>query len=273
MQLIMLYIVATPIGNLEDISLRAIRILGEVKLIAAEDTRKTRHLLTYYKIRCPVTSYHEFNKLSKLPALLARAEVDHIALVSNAGMPGISDPGYELVSAAAQKGIPVIPIPGSSVVITALAVSGLPTNEFIYLGFLPRKKSQRRTMLTSIAVETRTIVVFEAPHRFQSALKDLLEILGERQIAVCREMTKLHEEIFRGSISEAIDHFDKPRGEFTIVIQGKLEKDRVDTGNTLENELRTLQQQGVNAKEAIPRVVKSTGLPKKEVYKAWLRLT
>ena len=269
----MLYIVATPIGNLEDVSLRAIRILGEVGLIAAEDTRKTRHLLAAYGIKTPLTSYHEHNKLTKLSHLLAYLESGDLALVSEAGTPGISDPGYELIVAATQRGIPVVPIPGPSIVITALTASGLPTNQFIYLGFLPRRKAERRSLLKSIANEPRTIIAFEAPHRLLSTLNDLMEVLGDRQIAVCRELTKLHEEIFRGTVGQAIEHFPEPRGEFTLIIQGKAKGDQPEATNSLEEELRFLRQQGISAKEAVAQVAELTGRPKKEVYRAWLRLS
>jgi len=184
-----LYIVATPIGNLEDISLRAVRTLREVRLIAAEDTRRTKHLLTTYDIKTPMTSYHEHNKRAKLDYILGCLEQGDIALVSDAGMPGMSDPGYELIVAANQRGIPVVPIPGPSVVITALVVSGLPTERFIYIGFLPRKTNERRRLLESVADEYGTIIVLESPHRLLAALSDALLILGDRRMAVCRELT------------------------------------------------------------------------------------
>jgi 16S rRNA (cytidine1402-2'-O)-methyltransferase len=219
-----LYVVATPIGNLEDISFRALRCLREVKLIAAEDTRTTRHLLRAYDIKAPVTSYHEHSKLNKLNYLLSRLERDDIALVSEAGTPGLSDPGYDLITSAIARGIPVQPIPGASAITAALAVSGLPTEQFVYLGFLPRRQGQRRRFLNSIASEPRTLVAFEAPHRLLETLSDIQETLGDRRLALCRELTKLHEEIFRGKISEAREHFTKPKGEFTLVIEGKREE-------------------------------------------------
>ncbi|GAG77603.1 unnamed protein product, partial [marine sediment metagenome] len=177
-----LYVVATPIGNLDDISLRALRTLREVKLIAAEDTRKTKRLLTTYDIKTPVTSYHEHNKWTKLGYILNRLEGGDVALVSNAGMPGISDPGYELIVAATQRGISVVPIPGPSVVITALVISGLPTDRFSYIGFLPHKTNGRRRLLESIADERDTIVALESPHRLLAALNDILLILGDRRV-------------------------------------------------------------------------------------------
>jgi len=267
-----LYVVATPIGNLEDISLRALRILREVKLIAAEDTRRTRRLLVTYDIRTPMTSYHERNKWSKLNHILDCLEDGDVALVSNAGMPGISDPGYELIVAANQRSIPVVPIPGPSVVITALVISGLPTDRFIYLGFLPHKAGSRRRFLESVADEHATMVILETPHRLLAALNDILLILGDRKVAVCRELTKIHEEVFRGTISQAIEHFTEPRGEFTLVIEGKRGKDRPLLTEDIERRLHQMRLSGVTAKEAIAKVAGETGLSKKELYQAWLRL-
>jgi len=216
-----LYVIATPIGNLEDISLRALRLLREVKLIAAEDTRTTRRLLNAYNIKTPLTSYHEHSKRAKLDYLLNYLEKEDMALVSEAGMPGLSDPGYELIVAAIERGISVVPIPGASAVITALVVSGLPTDQFLYVGFLPRRRGQRQRLLSSIIDEPRTIVAFETPHRLGEALSDIEEILGDRRISVCRELTKIHEEIFRGRVSQAKEHCVEPRGEFSLIIEGK----------------------------------------------------
>ena len=267
-----LYIVATPIGNLEDISLRAVRTLREVKLIAAEDTRRTRQLLVTYDIKTPVTSYHEHNKWTKLEYILDCLEGGDVALVCNAGMPGISDPGYELILTANRRGIPVVPIPGPSVVTTALVVSGLPTDRFIYIGFLPRKAGNRRRLLQSVADESGTIVVLESPHRLGAALNDIWLVLGDRKVAVCRELTKIHEEVFRGTISQAIEHFTQPRGEFTLVIEGKGEKEKPQLTEAIERQLHSLRQSGVTAKEAIARVAGETGLSKRELYRAWLKL-
>jgi len=217
-----LYVVATPIGNLEDISLRALRILREVRLIAAEDTRKTRRLLNAYNIETSLTSYHEHSKRAKLDYLLGYLEKEDLALVSEAGMPGLSDPGYDLIVAATERGVSVVSVPGPSAVITALVVSGLPTDQFVYVGFLPRRKGQRQRLLSSISDEPRTIVAFEAPHRLREALTDIEEILGDRRVSVCRELTKVHEEVFRGRVSQAREHFAaEPRGEFSLVIEGK----------------------------------------------------
>lgn len=215
-----LYVVATPIGNLEDITLRALRVLGEVDLIAAEDTRTARKLLNKYNINTRVTSYYEHNKMVKMPQLLKVLEERDIALISEAGMPGISDPGFELIKGAIQKGIGVEVIPGASSLTAALVISGLPADQFVFLGFLPRKKGERRNLFLSVINEPRTILCFESPHRLVDTLGIMLEILGDRNVAICRELTKMHQEVFRGSLTGAIKHFSKPRGEFTVVIQG-----------------------------------------------------
>jgi 16S rRNA (cytidine1402-2'-O)-methyltransferase len=267
-----LYVVATPIGNLEDVSLRALRILREVKLIAAEDTRKTRRLLTIYNIKTPMTSYHEHNKLTKLDYILDQLKGGDVALVSEAGMPGMSDPGYELVIAATQQGIPVVPIPGPSAVITALVISGLPTDRFLYIGFLPHKANDRKRLLESVASESSTIIALESPHRLLASLNDMLLILGDRKVAICRELTKIHEEVFRGTIDQAIKHFTEPRGEFTIVMEGKKEKKKPEITENIERQLNYLYSSGATAKEAIARVARETGLSRKELYRAWLRL-
>ena len=216
-----LYVVGTPIGNLEDISLRALRLLREVKLIAAEDTRTTRRLLNAYDIKTPLTSYHEHSRKAKLDYLLDYVEQEDLALVAEAGMPGLSDPGYDLIVAAIGRGIPVIPVPGASAVVAALVVSGLPTDQFLYLGFLPRRQGQRQRLLGSLIDERRTMVAFETPHRLGVALSDIGEILGDRRVSVCRELTKVHEEVFRGRVSQAREYFAEPRGEFSLVIEGK----------------------------------------------------
>ncbi len=267
-----LYVVATPIGNLEDISLRALRILREVKIIAAEDTRKTKGLLITYDIKTPMTSYHAHNSRTKLGYILGCLENEDVALVSEAGMPGMSDPGYELITAANQQGIPVVPIPGPSAVITALVISGMPTDRFLYIGFLPRKPNARRQLLESLANEYSTIVILESPHRLPAALNDILLTLGDRRIAVCRELTKIHEEVFRGTISQAIKHFTGPRGEFTLVIEGKRKKDKPQLTEDIEKQLHYMYLSGAAAKEATARVAGETGLSRKELYQAWLRL-
>jgi len=267
-----LYVVATPIGNLEDISLRALRVLREVKLIAAEDTRKTRRLLTAYEIKTPMTSYFEHNKLTKLDYILDQLKERDIALVSEAGMPGISDPGYELIAAVSKYNIPVVPIPGASAITTALAVSGLPTDRFTFTGFLPNKAAARRRALEALKDEPGTIIALEAPHRLAATLEDILHTLGDRHIAVCREMTKLHEEIFRGTVGEAIKHFSAPRGEFTLVIEGKGTKDKPQLTDEVERQLHEMYLAGATAKEAVSAAAGETGLKKKELYQTWLRL-
>jgi 16S rRNA (cytidine1402-2'-O)-methyltransferase len=267
-----LYVVATPIGNLEDISLRAIRVLREVKLIAAEDTRRTRRLLARYEIKTPMTSYYEHNKLAKLDPLLKKLAGGDIALVSEAGMPGISDPGYELIAAAGRRGIPVVPVPGPSAITTALAVSGLPTDRFLYIGFLPNRAAPRRRLLASVAGEPGTIIALEAPHRLAAALEDTLAALGDRRMTVCRELTKLHEEVFRGTVTGAIRHFKQPRGEFTLVIEGRGSGEKPEITGDVAKQLHRMYLAGASAKEAVAAVAGATGLPRKELYRTWLRL-
>lgn len=261
-----LYVVATPIGNLEDISLRALRILREVKLIAAEDTRSTRKLLNAHSIRTPLTSFHEFTSKVKVGRLVQELEGKGMALVSEAGTPAISDPGYNLVRAAIEAGVPVVTVPGPSAVTAALAVSGFSSDQFVFLGFLPRRGAERRRLLKSVAGEMRTLVAFEAPHRLQEALKDVLDVLGDRKMAVCRELTKLHEEVFRGTVSGVIEHFDKPRGEFTLVIAGMERAKASGVSCEIEAELRRLRAKGMGAKESARLVAEKTGLPKRKLY-------
>ena len=267
-----LYVVATPIGNLEDISLRALRLLKQVELVAAEDTRTARQLLNAYDIKTPLTSYHEHNKRSKLGYIINCLKEKDMALVSEAGMPGLSDPGYELIAAAIERGIPVVPIPGASAVITALVVSGLPTNNFLYLGFLPRRQGARRRLFKSLADEPWTMVAFEAPHRLLETLNDALHGFGDRRVAVCRELTKVYEEVFRGKLSQAIERFAQPRGEFTLVIEGKTSQEP-EISQQVEKELRKLYRRGVGAKESIAQLSEASGISKKKLYQAWLKVT
>jgi len=218
-----LYVVATPIGNLEDITLRALRVLHEVRLIAAEDTRTAHKLLARYDIHTPTTSYYEHNELVKTPLILRELEQGDVALISEAGMPGLSDPGHELIGEAIAAGFPVVPLPGASAITSALAVSGLPTDRFVFLGFLPRRASDRRAFLQSVAAEPWTLVFFEAPHRVLSSLADMEAVLGDRRIAAARELTKLYEETWRGTISGLRAYLAEAdrRGEYTLVVAGK----------------------------------------------------
>jgi len=217
-----LYIVPTPIGNLEDMTLRGLRVLREVALIAAEDTRTSRILLQHYQITTPLTSYHEHNKLTKLDAIFATLEQADVALISDAGTPGISDPGYELIRAAIARGIRVEPLPGANAVIPALVGSGLPTDGFLYLGFLPRKDRALREFLSGAAGETRTLIAYESPNRLVDTLAAARDVLGDRQACVARELSKKFETFQRGSLSELLTHFqaEAPRGEITLVIAG-----------------------------------------------------
>jgi 16S rRNA (cytidine1402-2'-O)-methyltransferase len=266
-----LYIVATPIGNLEDITLRAIRVLKEVKLIAAEDTRTTRKLLTHYEIHTPLTSYHDYNRVQKIPAIISALEEGDVALVSDAGTPGISDPGLELVQAAIDMGIPVVSLPGPSAVVTALAASGIPAEHFLFLGFLPRKKGEKHGLLESVSRLPHPIVLFEAPHRLQRTLTSLYEVLGDRHMAAVREATKLYEEVFRGTVSQCLEHFTMPRGEFTLIISGS---QKLDTPSLAEAEeiLRSFLEQNVSSREAREQTADETGLKHRAIYQMWLRI-
>lgn len=264
-----LYLVATPIGNLEDMSPRAVRILREVKLIAAEDTRHTAKLLNHFGIRTPTTSYFEHNKLTKLDRVLAALADGDVALVSDAGTPAINDPGYELVRAALASGFDVRPVPGPSSPVAALSVSGLPTDAFLYLGYLPHKKSERRNLLAQIADLRYTLIFLESPHRLTASLEDLLAVLGDRPVCVAREMTKLYEEFWRGTLSGAADAFKarEARGEFTLVVGGQTAEDR---GRWTEEELlaaiETELRRGKSAKEISVELAEQSGWNKKEVY-------
>ena len=223
-----LYLVSTPIGNLEDITLRALRVLKEVDLVAAEDTRQTRRLLTHYNIQTPLTSYFEGNQQVKGDKLIERLKAgETIALVSDAGTPIISDPGYPLLRRCIDAEIPIVPIPGASAVVTAASISGLPLHNFTFEGFLSPKSGKRKRQLSVLAGEERTLILFESPHRLRRFLEDVLEVIGERDIVVARELTKRFEEVFRGNVSEALEKFrdTEPRGEFTIVIADRRKKD------------------------------------------------
>jgi 16S rRNA (cytidine1402-2'-O)-methyltransferase len=222
-----LYIVSTPIGNMEDITLRALRILREVDLIAAEDTRRTGLLLKHFEIQTPLTSYFEGNELKKREYILSKLKEDkNIALVSDAGTPGISDPGFRLIQLAIENQISIVPIPGPSAVITALSVSGLPTDAFLFQGFLPHKSKKRRDLLKELEEVRETLIFYESPHRFSETLKDILEILGDREIVLTRELTKVYEEIMRGKVSQIQNMIGerKLKGEITLVVEGKTRK-------------------------------------------------
>ena len=264
-----LYLVATPIGNLEDLSPRAIRILREASLIAAEDTRHTGKLLKHFEIETPLTSYFEHNKLNKLDFILEKLSSGDVALVSDAGTPAINDPGYELVRAALASNFDVRPVPGPSAPISALAVSGLPTDAFLYLGYLPSKTSERHKRLQEVESQPYTLIFFESPHRIIESLEDLLSILGDRRICVAREMTKMFEEYWRGTISGAVKYFKSQpaRGEFTLVVEGKTKEESVvwteeELLAAIEKELLTEK----SAKEISVELAEQSGWNKKEIY-------
>lgn len=275
-----LYIVGTPIGNLEDLTPRAARILAEVILVAAEDTRVTRRLLSHLGIRPRITSFHQHNWREKLEGVLVELAEGDVALVTDAGMPGISDPGSELVTAAARAGFRVEVVPGPSAVTSALALSGFPGDAFTFLGFLPRRKKDRLAALRQASASAVPLVVFEAPHRLRAMLADIESEFGDRPLAVCRELTKLHEEVFRGTAADALEHFDSPRGEVVLVIQGGAIEDgsapqaddQVDIETDLRVRLAALRQDGVRAKDAVSRVAEATGLAKNRVYQVWVEL-
>jgi 16S rRNA (cytidine1402-2'-O)-methyltransferase len=265
-----LYLVATPIGNLEDLSPRALRTLQEVRLIAAEDTRVTRKLLAHFDLHTPLTSYFEHNKLAKLDSILSALAHTDVALVSDAGTPAINDPGYELVRAALSAGHTVCPIPGPSAPLAALAASGLPTDAFLYLGYLPRKSSERKTLLGQIEDLPYTLVFLESPHRLLAGLADLESLLGNREIAIARELTKLHEEIWRGTLSSARTYFitNEPRGEFTLVLAGKTKEEKQ---KWTEDKVLIAIKFGLKFGEApsalAKRVAEESGWDRREIYK------
>jgi len=264
-----LYLVATPIGNLEDLSPRAIRILREVVLIAAEDTRHTGKLLKHFEIETPLTSYFEHNKLDKVDFILEKLSTGDVALVSDAGTPTINDPGYELVKAALASGWNVVPIPGPSAPVAALTVSGLPTDAFLYLGYLPHKTSERHRKLEEIVSQPYTLIFLESPYRISESLEDILTILGDRRICVAREMTKMFEEYWRGTVRGALEHFKSQpaRGEFTLVIEGKSKGERrlwteEEVRSAIERELKREK----SAKEISAELAEQSGWNKKEIY-------
>lgn len=263
-----LFLVATPIGNLEDISARALRVLREVRLVAAEDTRQSGKLFSHFDIHTPLVSYHEHNKLVRLERILAELEQGDVALISDAGTPALNDPGYELVRAVLQTGHAVSPIPGPSAPLAALVASGLPTDAFLYLGYLPRKSAERQRQLTKVANLEYTLVFLETPHRLLESLQDLQNALGERQIAVARELTKLYEEIYRGTLAQARQYFSEhpPRGEFTLVVAGcPAEQSRWSTAQVQEAVLLA-KQSGEPSSQVARRLAAESGWRKAEIY-------
>ncbi len=274
-----LYLCATPIGNLEDITLRVIRTLKEVDLIAAEDTRNSLRLLNHFDIHTPMTSYHEYNKIEKAHTLIAKMrEGKNVALITDAGMPGISDPGEELVRLCREAGVEVTVLPGACACVTALTLSGLPTRRFCFEAFLPSDKKERRQTLEELRAETRTIVLYEAPHRLLRTLGELLETLGDRRAAVCRELTKKHETVFDTTLSQALSYYEanEPRGECVIVLAGRsraeLEREAQAnwSGVELSAHVRMYEEQGLDRKEAMKRAAKDRGMSRREVYAALL---
>ncbi|MEA5462723.1 16S rRNA (cytidine(1402)-2'-O)-methyltransferase [Leptothoe sp. PORK10 BA2] len=271
-----LYLVATPIGNLEDITFRAIRMLKEADLIAAEDTRHTGKLLHHFQIGTPQISYHEHNAQTRIPQLMEKLRAGQtIALVSDAGMPGISDPGYGLVCACAEAGIVVSPIPGPAAVVSAIAASALPSDRFTFEGFLPVKGKVRTERLTQLATEPRTMVLYESPHRLLKTLGDLQTHLGgERPVTIARELTKRYEEFWRGTVRGAIEHFTvtEPRGEFTVAIAGYTTTPQTISEADLRQQLETLITQGLSPSNASRQLAQKTGLSKREIYQLSLTL-
>ena len=272
-----LYVCGTPIGNMEDITLRVLRTLKQVDLIAAEDTRQSVKLLNFYDIKTPLTSYHEHNKETKGPKLAAMLkEGKSIAIVTDAGMPGISDPGEDLIALCHSEGIPVTIVPGATAVITALVLSGLPARSYVFEGFLPANKKQRRQVIERLANENRTTVIYEAPHHLRDTLRELEEKLGNREAAVIRELTKRHETMNRGTLGELAAYFDEnePKGEFVVVIKGrdisdlKKEETAVFEEMTIEEHYNKYISEGMDSKDAMKRVAKERGIGKREVYKA-----
>ena len=264
-----LYLVATPIGNLEDMSPRALRVLHEANLVAAEDTRHTGILLKHFEIETPITSYFEHNKLNKLDFILDKLSSGDVALVSDAGTPAINDPGYELVRAALASGFDVKPVPGPSAPISALSVSGLPTDSFLYLGYLPHKKTERRKFVSQIADQPHTLIFLESPHRIIESLDDLLAALGDRRICVAREMTKMFEEYWRGSLGGAVDYFrsQPARGEFTLVVEGKKTKGSEKwSEEQLLKAIKKELKKGKPAKELSVELSAPSGWNKKAIY-------
>jgi len=274
-----LYLCATPIGNLEDITFRVLRTLKEVDLIAAEDTRNSIKLLNHFEIKTPMTSYHEYNKIEKAYQLVDKMrEGKNIALITDAGTPGISDPGEDLVRICYEEGIEVTSLPGPAACITALTMSGLPTRRFAFEAFLPREKKERALVLEQLKNETRTIILYEAPHRLVKTLEELQTALGNRKIVVCRELTKRYEEKMLSTISDLLDFYkeNEPRGEYVLVLEGKSfeeiaeEEKKSWEAMTLEEHMAVYENRGIDRKEAMKLVAKDRGISKRDVYQALL---
>lgn len=274
-----LYLCATPIGNLEDMTFRVIRILKEVDLIAAEDTRNSIKLLNHFDIHTPMTSYHEYNKFEKGLSLINRlSKGQNIALITDAGTPGISDPGEELVRMCREAGIPVTSLPGACACVTALTLSGLSTRRFCFEAFLPADKKERKSILTELKKETRTVVLYEAPHRLRRTLEELYEALGDRKLTVCRELTKKHETLFTATIKEAMAYYgqQEPRGECVLVMEGRsraslqAEESEGFLSMPLKEHMKLYETQGMDRKEAMKQVAKDRGTTKREIYQALL---
>ena len=274
-----LYLCATPIGNLEDMTFRAVRILKEVDVIAAEDTRNSVKLLNHFDIHTPMTSYHEFNKIDKGQYLVKRLlEGENIALITDAGMPGISDPGEELVRMCRDAGVPVTAVPGACACVTALVISGRPTRRFCFEAFLPTDKKERRAVLEELKTETRTSIIYEAPHRLVKTLQELLNELGDRKITVCKELTKKPETGFETTLKEAVLYYEQnePRGEYVLVLEGcsrqQMEQEAQDAWKemSLGDHMKLYEEQGMNRKDAMKQVAKDRGVGKREIYQALL---
>lgn len=274
-----LYLCATPIGNLEDITLRVLRTLQEVDVIAAEDTRNTIKLLNHFEIKTPMTSYHEYNKVDKAAYLVEQlADGKNIALVTDAGTPAISDPGEELVKQAYAAGIPVTSLPGACACVTALTLSGLSTRRFAFEAFLPSDKKLRRKILGSLCTETRTVIIYEAPHHLRATLQELFAALGDRRLTICRELTKIHESAMQFTLSEAIYYYEQnvPKGEYVLVIEGRnmadLEQESRDAWAQLsvDEHMQHYLSEGMDRKDAMKQVAKDRGVPKREIYQQLL---
>lgn len=276
-----LYLCATPIGNLEDMSTRAVRILREADLIAAEDTRNSIKLLNHFEIKTPMTSYHEFNKIEKAKFLVRKMlDGTTIALITDAGTPGISDPGEELVKQCIEADIEITSIPGPAAFVNALIISGMPTRRFVFEAFLPADKKERKEVLSDLCDETRTIIIYEAPHRLIKTLSELSETLGgDRCIAVVKELTKKHEQVYRSSIAEAVIHYTEndPRGEYVLVIEGADKSELIQKERdaweemTIEDHLQLYISQGMDKKEAMKAVAKDRGVSKRDIYNLTLK--